>query len=364
MKIGGIVVEYNPFHYGHLRHIETTKKLTQCELLIAVMSGNFVQRGEPAIIDKWQRCQAALNHGVDLVIELPYIYTTQAAHIFAQKAVETLINAGCNMMCFGSETNNLEELKEIAGLPVNVTNLKERLRKGESFPKAYGLLADSIYPNDALNVCYIRANQDRMQLYSIQRDSDYNSDDMHTHAGASAIRKAIFNNEDYRLATPLEINNPVQLSDYYPYLRQILIMRQREELQKYFLVEEGIEKLLKDKAFKYANFEDFINNCISKRYTRSRIQRMLIHILNEDTKEEVHKVKDYQYLRVLGFNQKGQAYLKENKDLNFITSFKEIAPSFKVFEERALHLYTYLFDEEERQYLLKRELQAPLILKD
>jgi len=361
MKASGIIVEYNPFHNGHIYHIQKARELSGCDCLIAIMSGNFVQRGEPAIINKWERTKVALKHGVDLVIELPYIFSTQAADYFAKNSVSLLEKAGVDSFTFGSETGNLLELEEIASLPLNVSKLKQRLRNGESYPKAYGLLSDSIYPNDCLGICYLRAKKEDTKAYIVKRDSSYNDIEITTKASSTAIRSAVRNNLPYEHVTPLKIDNPVYIDQYYPYLQNILNLRSREDLQKHFLINEGIEKLLKDNSDK-DNYQDFIKACVNKRYTLSRLQRSILHLLNEDYDEEIKSLKEPTYLRVLGFNEVGRQYLKENKDKKFITSFKEIPPSYKAIEERAVYLYASLFSSQEKKEILKRELQAPIII--
>ena len=112
MNISGIIVEYNPFHNGHLYHLNKTKELTNPDLIIAITSGNFTQRGEISIINKFDKTMAALEHGIDLVVELPYIYTLQNSSVFGKRSVELLNKLGINNLVFGSETNNLEELKD------------------------------------------------------------------------------------------------------------------------------------------------------------------------------------------------------------------------------------------------------------
>ena len=136
MKTCGIVAEYNPFHYGHKWQIEQARKLSGADLIIAVMSGNFVQRGEPAVLDKWKRAECALRNGVDVVIELPYRDATQSASHFAYGAIELLKLAGADAICFGSECGNLENLQEIADTPVNPDHLHMSLKQGMSFPKS------------------------------------------------------------------------------------------------------------------------------------------------------------------------------------------------------------------------------------
>ncbi len=363
MKTCGIVVEYNPFHNGHKIHISESRKQSGCDCLIAVMSGNYVQRGEFAITDKWQRTECALAHGVDLVIELPLIVTLQSATVFGENSVHLLKLLGVDNIAFGSETANLEELQKIASLPVNVNYLKERMRKGESYPKAYGLLSDSVYPNDRLGICYLRALiGSSVQPIAIKRNDNANDEMVDEICSARAIRKAVLSGQEYQNATPMVIGSPVSNEDLWPYLRRFLIMSERSDLERIFLVREGIEKMLKDNAEKYEHYEDFLRASVSKRYTRGRIQRTLMQIALGNKKEEVDVLSPPGYLRVLGFNGKGRSFLKDYEGPGkVITTFKEIPPSYKLFEERGARLYASLFPEEKRKELLKRELQGPII---
>ena len=130
MKVTGLIVEYNPFHNGHLYHINKAKEITNPDVMVAVTSGNFNQRGDVSIINKFEKTKAALDNGIDLVVELPYIYTTQNAYVFGNKTVEILNKLKCNDIVFGSETNNLDELKKYAELEVDVTRLKQLMHDG------------------------------------------------------------------------------------------------------------------------------------------------------------------------------------------------------------------------------------------
>lgn len=366
MNITGIVVEYNPFHNGHILHINKARELTNSNLIIACMSGNFTQRGEAAIINKWERTKMALKYGVDLVVELPFIYSSQCASIFAKESVAILKELKINTLVFGSETNNLEELKDIASLPVNVDHLKQYLRNGESYPKAYGLLNGGIYPNDSLAVHYLHALEGSdIKPYSIKREGAYNDIKLSSLCSGKAIREALSNHIDIKDATPMIINEPIFHSDIYPYLRNQLLLSDRNTIQKIFLVNEGIEKLLIDNAFKYDNYDDFLNACVSKRYTKSRIERTILQILIQNTKENMNNLEKPHYIRILGFNDKGRAHLATVKEeLKLVTRFKELPQTMKNIEEKASYLYASLIhDENKRQEFLKREMMGPVIIK-
>lgn len=362
MNITGIICEYNPFHNGHLYHINQAKELTNPDVLVCVLSGNYNQRGDISIINKFEKTKATLDNGVDLVVELPYIYTTQNAYKFGSTAVNILNRLNCNNLVFGSETNNLNELNKYAELEIDVTRLKELMHDGTSYPKAYGLLAGSLYPNDILAVTYLKALKDtNIQPIPIQRTNDYLSENLDIIASATAIRKAIKENKDYTKATPITINNPVFNKDLYPYLRQILFTTSRKELQDIFLVNEGIESLLIDNAIKYDNYEDFINNSVTRRYTKSRIQRVCLQILNHIKKEDVNNLPELNYIRVLGFNHKGRELLKQLKEKeNIVTLFKNIPKEYKDIEWKTS--LTYSLTQTNSNEYLKQELKGPIII--
>lgn len=361
MNITGIIVEYNPFHNGHLYHLNKARELTDPDVLVAVMTGNYNLRGDVSIINKFEKTRIALENGIDLIVELPYIYTTQNAYIYGQKAIEILNRLNVNNLVFGSETNNIEELKKYSELEIDVTRLKELMHDGISYPKAYGLLSGSLYPNDILAVSYLKAIRNtNINPISIQRTNEYNSNDLDIISSASAIRNAIRQGKDISYTTPMKIDEPVFNEDLYPYLRNILFTIPSNELENIFMVSEGIENLLKDNAIKYDNYEDFINNSISRRYTRSRIQRIILQIINHITKKEVSDLPDMNYIRVLGFNNKGQQLLKELKDdVNIVTQFKNIPEKYKDIEWKTSLIYSSLL-KDSNSYI-KQELKGPII---
>ena len=363
MKITGIIVEYNPFHNGHLYHINKAKELTNPDVLVAITSGNYNQRGDVSIINKFEKTKAALENGVDLVVELPYIYTTQNAYVFGSKAVDILNRLHTNYLVFGSETNNLEELKKYSELEVDVTRLKQLMHDGNSYPKSYGLLSSYLYPNDMLAVTYLKAlASTNIKPISIQRTNDYLGENLDIISSATAIRKAVKQNIDISNTTPIIINNPVFNEHLYPYIRNILFTHSSEQLSSIFLVSEGIENLLKENAVKYNNYEDFINNSISRRYTKSRIQRILLQIVNNITKDEVKNLPNNDYIRVLGFNSKGQELLKTLKEeVNIVTQFKNIPTAYKDIEWKTSLTYSNLLKDS--QDYIKQELKGPLYIK-
>lgn len=371
-KIAGIVVEYNPFHNGHLYHLNQTKALTGCDLLIAVMSGNFVQRGEPAILDKWTRTKAALDAGADLVIELPFAYTVQSASQFAKGAITLLNLAGCTDLVFGSETNDLETLQVMADCPINVDAIKENLKQGYGYPKAYGMVQGSYAPNDILGIAYLKAiKTTSMTAHCIQRTNAYHGESLdQTIASATAIRKAVLSGQDVNAYTPMAedlMTKPlVNFSQYYPYLRLKLLTTPKGDLVDLFMMDEGMENHLVKMATAYDDFESFIQNAVSKRYTKARIQRTLTHLMVHTTKLEMKQLTELNTLRILGFNDKGRAHLKtlQDQEVRIASRYNQIPLTYRRLEHRSTLVYASVLDQETRNRLVQREIEGPVIKKD
>ncbi|MDP3442592.1 MAG: nucleotidyltransferase, partial [Ignavibacteria bacterium] len=337
MKIAGIITEYNPLHNGHIYHIQKTKELTYCDLLICVMSGHFVQRGEPTIIDKWTRTESALNSGIDLVIELPYPFVVQSAKHFANASVRILELIGCTDIVFGSESNDIESLTLMAELPINVDGLKENLNMGMGYPKAYGLVQGSFHPNDILGIAYLKAiSKTQIKAHCIQRTNHYHDEDLnHSIASATAIRKALKEGKDVSTYTPMYLELSKQKNiyweDYYDYIKTKLLTLNKEELQTIFLMDEGLENHFKKQIKHSDTFESFMNNCIGRRYTRARIQRACVHLLTHTKRTDIPKLELLNNIRVLGFNTKGQGYLKSlhDKDIKVASRFNQMPENLR-----------------------------------
>lgn len=371
MKVCGIIVEYNPFHNGHLYHIQKAREISKCDVLVAVMSGNFVQRGEPAILDKWKRAKIAVEMGVDCVIELPYIFATQSASHFAKGSIACLKLAQIDILVFGSESNNHDELMEIAQSCINVDHLKESMNAGHSFAKSYGLLSKEMQPNDILGVAYLKELIDTsIEYFTIQRTNHYHSqiiDD--TIASASAIRLACENHQDYTLTTPMAsqlTQGPcVYLKQLYPYLRTLLCTLDKDYIASIFLMSEGIENHLIKQAQSCATFEQFINQSTTRRYTSSRIKRCCLQLLNQVTKKEVEKLPPLDTIRILAFNNVGRSYLKilQNKEVKVASKFAQVPLPYRKLEYRTTLLYSSLLSEDQRLTLLKKEIGSPIYIK-
>lgn len=329
MKILGVIVEYNPFHTGHLYHLEKAKELIQPDLTIAIMSGNFVQRGEVAIIDKFKRSELAIQYGVDIVLEFPFVYVMQSADYFCHGSINLLNAIGVSDIVFGSESGNINEFMEIAHAiqehPQDYDNyVKEAMKKGYRYPDACNqalskLLNKSITtPNDLLGLGYVKEVIEHhypIEMHCIKRSNDYHDETLQKISSATALRLALKNKQNVQdyLFDMSYYQNLYDQEQFFPYLKYILTMQDSKTLKQYHLVDEGIENLLKKNIDKCTNYQQFVESLTSKRYTKTRIQRMLIHILMNNTKQDIQDALNVDYLRILKMNQKGQKYLNTIK---------------------------------------------------
>lgn len=361
-KVAGIITEYNPFHNGHIYHIQETKRITQCDVLVCVMSGNFVQRGESAIIDKWERTKIALQYGVDILIELPFIYATQSANHFAMGAVRCLQLAEVDAIVFGSESNDLELLRRLSKQEINISIEKD---KGISSSIAYASMYGTLPPNDILGLNYLRYIQTtNITPITIKRTNTYHSTTLTSSiSSASAIRHAVFHNQDVTHTTPMQnLSSTHQFSNYYPWIKYTLVSQMPNHIASLFLVDEGIEHRFIKHAKQAEDYAHFIQMTLTKRYTKANIQRSLVHILQQTTKQEVNTLPTLDHIRILGFSEVGQAYLKQIKEnVNIVTSVAKLPSPYKEMELKATQIYNLVLPLHEQVEANKKELQAPII---
>ena len=344
----GIIAEYNPFHKGHLYHIEQTLKRTS-EDIVVVMSGNFVQRGEPAMAEKHIRTKAALINGVSLVLELPVEYATGSADIFAKGAVTILEKSGIiNTLSFGSEQGTTELFHKVADILNNEPDslsllIKKQLNKGLSYPLARTKALEEYMgedlsfmscPNNILALEYIRQlkslNSSIVPITIERAVSDYNDSKLKGElSSASAIRKALINgNKKALIAIPensreLIASANIPLLNYYTsILSYILRTKTAEELSQYADITEGIENRFINTEF--TSIDELISTVKTKRYTLSKLRKAVLHILLAITKED--QLNQPQYIRVLGFRKDKKHILKnltEKSSLPVILNVKE-----------------------------------------
>lgn len=331
MIICGIISEYNPFHNGHMIHIEQSRKKTDADLIVCVMSGNFVQRGEPAIFDKYTRAYCALLGGADAVVELPFLSAVQSAEGFASGGIKTLNALSANYVSFGCETEDIKALKQ-TGLVLSKERrafrkaLKENLSQGMSFPKARMLAAfpeapeELQMPNAILALEYIKAlnkSKSLIEPVAIKRvGQSYHSEDISTQlSSATAIRAAIEQGSFNKAFASM----PKICSDYI--IKQLdlglvpifassfdreLIFRLRQGGAEYIRtlqdVSEGLENRIYDAAKTSITRQELIDKIKTKRYTYTRISRILLYALFGITRELVqkHNKKAPDYVHILG----------------------------------------------------------------
>ena len=369
MKSCGIIVEYNPFHNGHQYHAKMARELSEAQVVIAVMSGNFLQRGEPAIIDKWTRAKEALSHGVDLVIELPFAYAVQSADYFAAGGIKLLQALQCDTLCFGTD-NQVEMNYEHFGSFVNehqteINHAYQEIKNnGMSYPQQMTEVFRKLYPNGALDfsspnhilgLSYAKENatyEKPMILYPLKREqAGYHDTKIHQHfASATAIRKAVFSDElnqikqvlPMRVMKDLEESPTVSWEAYWPLLKYKLLSSSLPELREIYQMKEGIEYRLQEAAKVSDSFQQFMEKAKTKRYTWTRLQRLATYILVNVKQYEIESVRQNSYIQVLGFTEQGQRFLKEKKKnlkLPLITKISKNVSTQLALDIRSNQLY-------------------------
>lgn len=367
MKAIGIVAEYNPFHCGHYYQIKKIQEQYPEHAIVVVMTGNFTQRGECAIMDKWKRCQIALDHGVDLVIELPYPFATQSADFFAYGAITLLEKLKVEKVVFGSESNQIEDLYTIAKTQIENEDFEKLVKiyskLGKNYPTAISCAIEDLTgkkidtPNDLLGVSYIKTilkNHYNIIPETIQRTNEYHDKELSkTISSATSIREALKRKESIQGQVPEDtlsyFENLHNMEDYFPLLKYKILSD--NHLNQYQTVEEGIEHTLKKEIEKANTYEEFIQKIKTKRYTYNKISRMLLHILCGYTKEQSSSFQTIEYIRILGFNEKGRAYLNENKKqitLPIISKINRGKPAMLDWELQTTKLYT-IFSKDQKE---------------
>lgn len=364
----GIIAEYNPFHNGHLYHLETAKKLANSDYTVLVMSGNFTQRGSTSIVNKWTKAKMALQNGIDLVIELPTLYSISSAENFASGAIKILNELNIvNKISFGIETSDIAALNNISKVLIDEPKeyksiLSEELKKGISYPKAREnalilYLNDNLRyknilnnPNNILGVEYLKALKNTkaaIEPIPVKREKVYYNEEkiVDDFASATGIRKMLSNKYfgDIVKVVPrstydilrkeTELGNVVL--DVYRYEKEIIYNLRKmtiEQISQLPDVSEGLENSIKYAANFCNTIDGIINIIKSKRYTQTRLQRILLFSLLGITKKDMNMSKKTSpYIRVLGFNDKGKEIISELKNYNVKVP---IITSVKKFEDK------------------------------
>ncbi|MGD9567444.1 MAG: nucleotidyltransferase [Sedimentibacter sp.] len=346
MNITGIVAEYNPFHMGHEYQLKKARELSRCDSIAVVMSGNYVQRGEPAIIDKFKRAEAAIYGGADLVVELPLPFSCQNAEMFANAAVKELKKLSVNSLSFGCETDDINLLKEVAELQLCIKfqeEIKQEIKMGISYPNALAnVISKSLgeeafnaasSPNNVLAIEYIKSTMKQnvnWNLFPVKRmGKDHNdlfSDGYYD--SATAIRKKIINSSIKNISVPekskLMINQFYQeqqsfnsFNNYLDILHYKIIQLGPEGLKQIYEVAEGLNNKIYSNVFKHESIDDFIMALKSKRYTYSKLRRMLLNILLGITYNDIKHfmlTDECDYIKILAFNDIGRNIIRQAKN--------------------------------------------------
>lgn len=426
MRTLGIIVEYNPLHNGHVYHFRQARIVSEADAVVAVMSGHYLQRGEPALVNKWARSEMALRMGADLVIELPVIYSAQPAPWFAYGAVSALHASGVvDCLCFGSESGDMEWLNYLADLLADEpeplqTLLAEHLKKGASYPAAYAQAVQAYVrtfgetahrrpetreepdgetgvpdkPNDMLGLQYLialRKLNSRIMPYTIARTKagyhDPHPTDAHI-ASATAIRRMLLSEggtlehlAPYVPPYTLDIlrremeagRAPVDWERFASHLFHSLLSRTREELASFAEVTEGLENRMKRALAEMKNdlsVGRFIELCKTKRYTRTKLQRAMTHILLNHRRDMLSGdllAQGVPYLRVLGFSRTGQALLKRMKRSSSVPIIlnvgRNVHPTLAL-DIRATGIYALGYRTRSSRDLLRDYYEPPICLDE
>lgn len=369
MTVLGLITEYNPFHYGHKHHLEQSLRKTNANFSIAVMSGSFLQRGEPSLVDKWTKARMAVDNGVDLVLELPFIFSSQSAELFAYGGIKLLDSLNIvDYISFGSEIGEIQSLKKISKILLNEPKyFQERLKHYLSLGLSYSVSRSNaledyisiISPNDEnnykeilnksnniLGIEYLKAlmkiNSSITPITIRRAGSGYN--DMKISEGfasATAIRNLIKEEglSSIKELVPRETYNSLELykeqykefnylENYNQILLYLIRLVKKNVLQDFMDIEPGLENRMIHQSYKYDNIVDIIDNIVTKRYPRTRIQRLFMHLLHEldgKTFKELFEVYP-SYIRILGANEKGLGLIsriKEKSNIPIITKFAD-----------------------------------------
>ncbi len=383
MKSVGIICEYNPFHNGHLYHLQKVKELFPNHVIILILNTTFLQRGETSLFNKWTNTEIALNHGIDLVVELPYFFGSQSADLFAKGSIQLLHHLKVDAVVFGSESNDVSLLKNIANTTLtdefnNIT--KKFLNKGLSYPKAQAkalkriINKDIEHPNDILGISYIKQIKllnSSIKPITIKRTNDFHSLSLNSQIiSASGIRHALKNNLNVKNYLPnitysnLD-DNLHYIDNYFPFLKYKIIS-ELNNLNIYHTVDEGIENRIKKYIFDSNSLEELIFKVKTKRYTYNKISRMLTHILCDFTKDDAKKFNDVEYIRILGFNKNGRIYLnkiKKELTIPLITNFSNIKNEMLDLEFKITAIYGSILNESDKNDLIKQEYKnKPIIM--
>lgn len=381
MKVCAVICELNPFHNGHEYLLRSARQLSGADCVIAVMSGDFVQRGQPAVCDKYARTAQALMGGADLVIELPVMYATASADYFAMGAVSAITSLGCvDSICFGSECGDLDMLTSCAGLrsesdpglhilsqgqdSATSKNYKitKLLKEGMSYAKAYATVTGNEFAsNDMLAIRYIKSLDmlgSDIEKICVKRKGGDHLDKSEGAMSARAVRNKIFNREPFAHMVPKYVYRnleslantafPIRLNDFSIQIHTIISSIIEEEeyegrrLTDYMDVSENIAGRIRSNLGSFKDYESFIGLVHSKEYTKSRVYRALLHILLDIRKDDYPVELDecgVSYIRILGFRKSSQMLLSLIKENCMVPVISKAGDAGSILDDDAMYLF-------------------------
>ena len=357
MKKIGIIAEFNPFHNGHKYLIEKIKEKYKDSIIIVVLSGNYTQRGDVSIIDKWKKTDICLEEGIDLVVELPFPFATQSADYFASGALGLLNKLKVDYLAFGSESDDIDTLMSIANSQLNNKEfdllVKMYCKTGLNYSTAISKACKDLTnkkidtPNDLLAISYLKEilkNNYNIEPLIIKRKDNYHNDNLEELPSAKSIREALKSKLDIKKYVPKStlsrLNNLHFIDDYYELLKYKILTD--NNLNNYQTVDIKYINKLKKEILNSNSYDELIKNIKTKNDTYNKISRMLLHILVGFTKEKAKSFKNISYLRILGFNSKGKKYLNEIKkdiDIPIISKIKRDKDPMLEFEIYTTKIY-------------------------
>lgn len=356
MSIAAVICEYNPFHNGHKYQLDTIRKELNPDYIICLMSGDFVERGEPSIYSKELRTKWALENGADAVFQLPISFATGSADLFSEGAVTILNKLNCiDYLCFGSECGNIDELSKCADFlikegTIESDGIRELMKKGHTFAKARALLFPDFAeilnePNNVLALEYLSALKktgSSIKPYTIVRKGegyeDDSFDESQEYLSGTAIRKAILDNEASKIASyvPYDISGivekPLQANDFSGELFYALL-NSKSKLTNYLEMSEDLARRIEASLYEYKDFSSFIEVLKSKNYTYSRLSRALLHVmLNLEGSNTYQKetLKHLSVIKLLGFKEASKdvlSIISGNSELEIMTKIPAIYDS-------------------------------------
>ena len=360
MQVIGIVTEYNPFHNGHLYQIKKIKEMYPDSVIIVAMSGNYTMRGEISVLDKWNKTNIAINNGIDIVLEIPFIYSNQSSDIFSYAALKMLNEFKIEKLVFGSETNNIDLLSLASSVQIDNKKfdslVKDYMRKGYNYPSSIG---KSIYEltgikikesNDILGVSYIKEilkNKYNIKPISIKRTNNFKTNTKKSNIiSAYEIREFLNKNESIKEYVPNNVTPYIKKVDYEKLFNLIKykVISEKNSLNKYHLIDEGIENRIYEGVIKYDNYDDLVKYISNKRVTINKVNRILINIFVGLTKEEASN-KELSYIKILGLSKNGKKYYsKIKKDIN-VKVCNKFEKDIMNTELKASYLYSIITND-------------------